>query len=52
MNAVRVIDVDELGQPGLVVNTSTAKFLLLDTALTDEDRVDILLRFFPLGGDE
>jgi hypothetical protein len=47
---VRVIDVEELGQPALVVNTSGPKLLLLDAGLTCEQRINILKRFFnPVG---
>lgn len=44
---VTVIDVENLGQPALVVNTSGPKLLLLDTALTHEQRVQIMSRFLP-----
>lgn len=44
---VTVIDVERLGQPALVVNTSGPKLLLLDTGLTHEQRVEIMSRFLP-----
>lgn len=38
----RIIDVENLGQPALVVNTSGPKLLLLDTALSYKERVEIM----------
>lgn len=38
----RIIDVDDLGQPALVVNATGVRVLLLDSALTCEERTEIL----------
>ncbi|MCW2789510.1 MAG: hypothetical protein JWP56_1813 [Aeromicrobium sp.] len=38
----RVIDVPELGRPAQIVNTSGPRLLLLDTALSDDERIRIM----------
>lgn len=37
-----IIDVENLGQPALVVNTSGPKLLLLDAGLAPAHRIDIM----------
>jgi hypothetical protein len=44
---ITIIDVENLGQPALVVHTSGPKLLLLDAALTCEERIQIMGRFLP-----
>jgi hypothetical protein len=46
MSTLRVIDVEELGQPAMIVRTGGPKLLLLDTGLTCEQRIGILKKFF------
>jgi hypothetical protein len=54
MSAVmRVMDVEALGQPALIVNTAGPRLLLLDAELTPAERISILGRFSePLDGSE
>jgi hypothetical protein len=42
-----VIDVENLGQPAMIVRTSGPKLLLLDTALSCDERIKILARLLP-----
>jgi hypothetical protein len=46
-----VIDVEDLGQPAMTVETPGPKLLLLDTGLTCEQRIGILKRFLPAEAD-
>jgi hypothetical protein len=51
--AMRVVEVEALGQPALIVNTEGPRLLLLDAELTSEERISILERFFePRDGSE
>ena len=45
--SLRIVDIDDLGMPALIVNTSDAKFLLLDQDVEHDERISILQRFFP-----
>jgi hypothetical protein len=40
--AFQVVDVDELGKPARIVNTSGPRLLLLDTSLSDDERIRIM----------
>lgn len=42
-----VIDVENLGQPAMIVRTSGPRLLLLDTGLTCDERITILTRLLP-----
>jgi hypothetical protein len=46
-SSYRIIDVENLGQPAMIVRTSGPKLLLLDTALSCDERIKILSRFLP-----
>lgn len=46
-SGVTVIDVENLGQPAMIVRTTGPKLLLLDAGLTCEQRIKILARLFP-----
>lgn len=41
-HGITVIEVENLGQNAIVVNTSGPRLLLLDAALTHEQRIEIM----------
>jgi hypothetical protein len=41
----RVVDVHDLGRPALVLDAPSIHLLLLDSALTCDERTDIISRF-------
>lgn len=52
MSPVQVVDVEDLGQPAMIVRKSPGpELLLLDTGLTHDQRIRILQGFFPTTED-
>jgi hypothetical protein len=44
---ITIIDVEDLGQPAMIVTTTGPKLLLLDTGLTCDQRIRILADLLP-----
>ena len=52
MRPVRVIDVGDLGQRGMVVDASRTTLLLLDAGLPHEERMEIMIAVMGLPPSE